>query len=114
MAIARKSQLGEIAHFVAEAGNPGNKRNVIKAVAEIPSPHLKQGIVLVDTPGLGSLAKRGASETLAYLPSADLGVLLIDAGSTLSEEDIGTLRLLYEAGIPSHHLAQQGRSAPAG
>jgi hypothetical protein len=38
---------------------------------------------------------------LAYLPSADLGVLLIDAGTTLSEEDIGTLRLLYEAGIPS-------------
>jgi GTP-binding protein EngB required for normal cell division len=93
--------LGEIAHFVAEAGNPGNKRNVIKAVAEIPSPQLKPGIVLVDTPGLGSLAKRAASETLAYLPSADLGVLLIDAGSTLSEEDIGTLRLLYEASIPS-------------
>ena len=74
---------------------------MIKAVAEIPSPGLKQGIVLVDTPGLGSLAKRGAVETLAYLPSADLGVLLIDAGTTLSEEDIGTLRLLYEAGIPS-------------
>jgi GTP-binding protein EngB required for normal cell division len=91
----------EIARFVTETANPGNQRNVIKAVVEIPSPQLKQGIVLVDTPGLGSLAKRGASETLAYLPSADLGVLLIDAGTTLSEEDIGTVRLLYEAGIPS-------------
>jgi len=27
--------------------------------------------------------------------------LLIDAGTTLNEEDIGTLRLLYEAGIPA-------------
>jgi len=98
---SEKIPLDEIAQFVTEQGNPGNTRNVIKAVAEIPSPTLTQGIVLVDTPGLGSLATRGTAETLAYLPSADLGVLLIDAGTTLSEEDIGTLRLLYEAGIPS-------------
>ncbi len=98
---SEKIPLDEIAQFVTEQGNPGNTRNVIKAVAEIPSPSLTQGIVLVDTPGLGSLATRGTAETLAYLPSADLGVLLIDAGTTLSEEDIGTLRLLYEAGIPS-------------
>jgi GTP-binding protein EngB required for normal cell division len=96
-----KIPLDEIAQFVTEQGNPGNTRNVIKAVAEIPSPGLTQGIVLVDTPGLGSLATRGTAETLAYLPSADLGVLLIDAGASLSEEDIGTLRLLYAAGIPS-------------
>jgi GTP-binding protein EngB required for normal cell division len=98
---SEKIPLNEIAQFVTEQGNPGNTRNVIKAVAEIPSPGLTQGIVLVDTPGLGSLATRGTAETVAYLPSADLGVLLIDAGTTLSEEDIGTLRLLYEAGIPS-------------
>jgi GTP-binding protein EngB required for normal cell division len=94
-------QLDEIAHFVTEQGNPGNTRNVIRAVAEVPSPKLTQGIILVDTPGLGSLAKLGARETLAYLPSADLGILLVDAGTTLCEEDIETLRLLYEGGIPS-------------
>jgi len=57
--------------------------------------------MLVDTPGLGSLARKGAAETLAYLPACDLAMLLIDAGTTLNDEDIGTLRLLYEAGIPS-------------
>ena len=98
---SEKIPLDEIAQFVTEQGNPGNAREVIKAVAEIPSSSLTEGIVLVDTPGLGSLATRGTAETLAYLPSADLGVLLIDAGATLSEEDIGTLHRLYEAGIPS-------------
>lgn len=92
--------LDDLARFVTEEGNPGNQRNVVRAVVEAPSPRLAEGIVLVDTPGLGSLARRGARETLAYLPSADLGLLLVDAGATLSEEDIGTLRLLYEAGIP--------------
>ncbi len=98
---SEKIPLNEIAQFVTEQGNPGNTRNVIKAVAQIPSPCLTPGIVLVDTPGLGSLATRGAAETLAYLPSADLGILLVDASASLTEEDIGTLRLLYEAGIPS-------------
>jgi GTP-binding protein EngB required for normal cell division len=91
----------ELAKLVTEQGNPGNLRNVVRAVVEVPSPRLKQGIVLVDTPGLGSLARRGASETLAYLPSCDLALLLIDAGTALNEEDIGTLRLLYEGGIPA-------------
>lgn len=91
----------ELATLVTELGNPGNLKNIVRAVIEIPSPRLEGGIMLVDTPGLGSLAKRGAAETLAYLPSCDLALLLIDAGATLTEEDLGTLRLLYEAGIPS-------------
>jgi GTP-binding protein EngB required for normal cell division len=93
--------LEELSNLVTEQGNPGNLQNVVRAIVEIPSLRLKQGILLVDTPGLGSLAKRGAAETLAYLPSCDLALLLIDAGATLSEEDIGTLRLLFEAGIPA-------------
>lgn len=91
----------ELRRLVTEQGNPGNLQNVARAIVEVPSPRLQDGIMLVDTPGLGSLAKRGAAETLAYLPSCDLALLLIDAGATLNEEDVGTLRLLYEAGIPA-------------
>jgi GTP-binding protein EngB required for normal cell division len=91
----------ELSRLVTEQGNPGNLKNVVRAIVEVPSLRLKQGVLLVDTPGLGSLARRGAAETLAYLPSCDLALLLIDAGATLNDEDIGTLRLLYEAGIPA-------------
>ncbi len=91
----------QLAVLVTEQGNPGNLRNVVRALVEVPSRRLKQGIVLVDTPGLGSLARKGAAETLAYLPVCDLAMLLIDAGTTLNEEDIGTLGLLYETGIPA-------------
>lgn len=91
----------ELSRLVTEQGNPGNFKNIVRAIVEVPSPRLQQGVLLVDTPGLGSLAKRGTAETLAYLPSCDLALLLIDAGAPLNDEDIGTLRLLYEAGIPA-------------
>jgi GTP-binding protein EngB required for normal cell division len=87
--------------LITEQGNPGNSRNVASALIEVPSSRLKPGVTLVDTPGLGSLARQGAAETMAYLPSCDLALVLIDAGATLNDEDIGTLRLLYENGIPA-------------
>jgi hypothetical protein len=58
----------------------------------------------VDTPGLGSLATSGAAETRAYLPRCDLGVVLIDAGSTLTQDDLATIETLYHAGIPASVL----------
>jgi GTP-binding protein EngB required for normal cell division len=97
----REVPLDEFRATISESGNPGNQRTVTRALLEVPSERLSEGIVLVDTPGLGSLAQRGAAETIAYLPSCDLALLLIDAGSTLTAEDIGTLRLILEAGIPA-------------
>jgi hypothetical protein len=56
--------------------------------------------VFVDTPGLGSLAVASTTETMAYLPHCDLGVVLIDAGSTLTPEDLTTVQSLSDAGVP--------------
>jgi signal recognition particle receptor subunit beta len=86
---------------VAEQLNPGNEKHVTRIVVQLGSPRLRDGITFVDTPGLGSLATRGAAETLAYLPRCDLGVVLIDAGSTLTPDDLQTLQILYDAAIPA-------------
>ncbi len=60
-------QLGEL---VTEKGNPGNLRNVVRAIVEVPSRRLKQGIVLVDTPCLDPLPERARQRPWLICPSA--------------------------------------------
>jgi GTP-binding protein EngB required for normal cell division len=94
-------EISLLPEFVAEQLNPGNEKHVTRIVVQLGSPRLRDGITFVDTPGLGSLATRGAAETLAYLPRCDLGVVLIDAGSTLTPDDLQTIQILYDATIPA-------------
>lgn len=96
----RRVGLDRLGEYASEDGNPGNHKHVTSILVELPSPRLREGVVFVDTPGTGSLAVAGNMETLAYLPHCDLGVVLIDAGSTLNEDDLRILRSLYEAGTP--------------
>jgi GTP-binding protein EngB required for normal cell division len=92
--------VGQLFEFVTEQENPGNAKHVARVVVRQPAARLQNGVTFVDTPGLGSLATRGAVETLAYLPKCDLGVVLIDAGSTLTPDDLQTIMALSEATVP--------------
>ncbi len=94
----------DLALYASEQGNPGNHKHVTQIGVRLPSPRLQEGVVLVDTPGVGSLARTGGAETLAYLPRCDLGIVLIDAASTLAPDDLDLLHLLHEAGVPAHVL----------
>jgi GTP-binding protein EngB required for normal cell division len=99
-----RAEVSRLAEFVTEQLNPGNSKHVTRITVELPSQRLRDGVVLVDTPGLGSLATAGAAETLAYLPRCDLGVVLVDAGAALTQDDLGTIRALYESGVPASVL----------
>ena len=97
---AQRLPLGRIAEFVTEEGNPGNERRVTEVEVRLPNPRLTEGVVFVDTPGVGSLATFGAAQTKAYLPRCDLGILLVDAGSTMNNEEMALLHGFFEAAIP--------------
>jgi GTPase Era involved in 16S rRNA processing len=96
----KKAPLEDLVEYASEERNPGNSLGVVRLEVELPSPRLSEGLVLVDTPGLGSLATAGAAETLSYLPQCDLGIVLISAVSALNEEDLNTVHALSQAGIP--------------
>jgi GTP-binding protein EngB required for normal cell division len=97
-AMAEVFDLDRLAEFVSEQQNPANARHVTRLTVEIPSPLLEEGVAFVDTPGLGSVRAGGTAETWAYLPRCDLGLVLIDAASTLTEADVELIDALRHAG----------------
>lgn len=97
-AIPESFPLGRLAEFVDAHYNPSNVRHVTRITVELPAAMLEEGIALSDTPGLGSLATSGAAEALAYLPRCDLGIVLVDAASTLTHEDVALVDALHRAG----------------
>lgn len=91
-------ELSRLAEFSTEQQNPGNAKHVARIHVQLPAMRLHEGVTFVDTPGLGSLATSGAEETVAYLPRCDRGIVLLDAGAALTQEDLVVLQSLYRAG----------------
>jgi GTP-binding protein EngB required for normal cell division len=94
----------QIAEYATEQRNPANRKGVVRLTLEYPSARLRDGIVFVDTPGLGSLATAGAEETRSYLPRCDMAVVLINAASPLGEADVQLLGAIQAAAIPTRVL----------
>jgi GTP-binding protein EngB required for normal cell division len=86
-----KYEIDRLVDFVTEERNPGNEKRATRVIVEVPLKDLREEVVLVDTPGLGSLALDGAAETLAYLPQCTLNALRtssIPAVVVLSKVDL--------------------------
>ena len=80
-----------IADFVTEQGNPGNKRAARLLRIQTPSERLKDGLVLLDTPGTGGLNPAHTASTYAVLGSADVGIFVIDALTPLNADELSML-----------------------
>jgi GTP-binding protein EngB required for normal cell division len=81
----------QLPDFVAEAGNPENRKKVRYVRLRFPSPFLESGVVLVDTPGFESLHETQTEEARAYLPRIDIGLFLLSADSPLSAKEMALL-----------------------
>lgn len=103
----RVVELPALAEFATEQRNPGNAKHVARIRVEAPAAPLREGITFVDTPGLGSLATAGAEATVAYLPRCDLGMVLVDAASTLTHEDLKVVQAIYQAGATAMVLVSK-------
>ncbi|MFE3191222.1 dynamin family protein [Nocardia sp. NPDC059240] len=71
-------------------------RAVLRLELEAPSQLLADGIVVVDTPGLGGHGTTGAATVLAQAPAADAVLMLTDASTELTETEVDFLRQVRE------------------
>ncbi len=91
-AVSEPVPIAELSQWCSERGNPGNHKGVQRVELAVPSAMLKQGLMIVDTPGMGGLGAGHAAATLAFLPFADGLVLVSDASAELSAPEIEFMR----------------------
>jgi GTPase SAR1 family protein len=84
--------IGELADFVTERMNPGNRNRIEMAEVQVPVEILRRGFFFVDTPGLGSAVRENTATTLNFLPSADAIIFVTSSDAPLTSGELGYLR----------------------
>lgn len=77
-----------IREWASVGGNPGNHKRVQVVEVGIDHQLLRNGLKIVDTPGVGGLDAAHAEVTLAALAAADALILVIDPGAPLSGPEL--------------------------
>ena len=90
--VIEEISLEQMPDFVTEKGNPKNIKGVREVQISYPSEFLKQGIILVDTPGVGSVYQHNTETAYAYLPNSDAAAFIISIDAPLSKIELEYLK----------------------
>jgi GTP-binding protein EngB required for normal cell division len=91
-----KVQLNTLADYITESGNPGNKKQVASVEIAYPSPFLETGIILIDTPGIGSTKAHNTRTTESYLQHVDAGIVVLSVDPPITEVESHFIRNIRE------------------
>ncbi len=87
---------GFLYRFVTESENPKNKFGVSHVDIMLPVSILSEGLVLIDTPGIGSTFQHNTEATLNFLPQCDAALFLVSADPPITEVEVDFLRAARE------------------
>jgi signal recognition particle receptor subunit beta len=88
--------LNTLAEYTTETGNPGNTKQVASVDISYPSAFLESGIVLIDTPGIGSTHAHNTQTTESYLEQVDAGIVVLSVDPPITEAESLFLRRLKD------------------
>ncbi|MDQ7821469.1 MAG: dynamin family protein [Candidatus Eremiobacteraeota bacterium] len=91
---SRNAAMEDLPLFVTEEGNPGNEKNVERAEIFCDAPLLRQGVVIIDTPGIGSTLTHNTAVTVEFLPQCDLALFLTSPDPPLTQAELEFLSLI--------------------
>lgn len=89
-------EIPEIAEYVAEENNPKNRKQV-QYVRICTNAPVLENIVLVDTPGLGSLFSQNNDTTMNFLPRIDAALFVLSTDVPISKFDEIFLREIRQS-----------------
>jgi GTP-binding protein EngB required for normal cell division len=86
----------ELINYTTEKGNPGNQKGVLEVHITYPSEYLKDGVCIIDTPGVGSIYSHNTEVAYNYLPQVDAAIFMITVDPPLSAAEHEFLRDIQE------------------
>lgn len=86
----------EVAAFVTERDNPRNVKNVARVEVQYPAALLRDGVVLIDTPGIGSTYDHNTGVTYAFLPQVDAVIFVASVDPPLGRAETDFLVAIRE------------------
>jgi GTP-binding protein EngB required for normal cell division len=81
----------QLARFVTEEENPRNRLGVARVELRYPAALLRHGIVLIDTPGVGSTLRHNTDAAHEVLPECDAGFFVLSADPPATETELAYL-----------------------
>jgi GTPase SAR1 family protein len=88
--------LASLPRYVTEKGNPRNEKDVQEVIITYPSSYLKDGVRLIDTPGVGSVYEHNTDVAYQYLPKSDAALFLLSVDQPLSKAELDFLKDVRE------------------
>jgi GTP-binding protein EngB required for normal cell division len=82
-----------LTQFVTEGSNPHNRLGVRQVEVTYPAPVLRQGLELIDTPGIGSTFRHNTEATMNFLPQCDAALFVVSADPPITEVEVEFLKL---------------------
>lgn len=82
-----KIDISRIEEFSSEEKNPDNSKNVSLLKLYTPCHPFGNGIVLADTPGIGSVNKSNTDSSYSYIRKSDVILFLLSVDSPVSETE---------------------------
>lgn len=86
----------ELVDYITERGNPGNRKGVREVEITYPSDYLRDGVCIIDTPGVGSIYSHNTDVAYNYLPYVDAAVFVVTVDPPLSAAEHEFLRDIRE------------------
>jgi Mg2+ and Co2+ transporter CorA/GTPase SAR1 family protein len=84
----REITRGQIKEYATEQGNARNQRRVQLIEIWLNNAKLKDGLVLMDTPGIGSLSAEHTAATYSIIPYADAVIFVGEAAEPLTTPEL--------------------------
>lgn len=86
----------ELTDYITEKGNPRNHKGVKEVEIRYPSAYLKDGVRIIDTPGVGSVYSHNTEVAYNFLPEVDAAIFVVTVDPPLSAAEQEFLRDIRE------------------